>query len=82
MSAVARPAPQGPQRWMLDVQVQGEEVEEEVRRESGAERQVGQRRRWREGRCEGGGGLHVQFCVCFGGQLLESACWVGEGGGK
>lgn len=27
------------------------------------ERQVGQRRRWREGRYEGDGGLAVQFCI-------------------
>lgn len=48
---------------MLFVQVQGEGLgpEEERRRESGAERQAGQRRRWREGRDEGGGGLEVQF---------------------
>lgn len=59
MSAVARLAPQGAQRWMLVVQAQGEEV----RRERGAERQEGQRRRWREGRDEGGGGLDVQFCA-------------------
>lgn len=70
MSAVARLAPQGAQRWMLVVQVQGEELEE-ARRESGAERQVGQRRRWREGRCEWGGGLDVQFCVR---EFLISLC--------
>ncbi len=58
MSAVARVAPQGAQRWMLRGQAQGEE---EGRMESGAERQAGQRRRWREGREEGGGGLEVQF---------------------
>lgn len=62
MSAVARLAPQGAQRWMLVVQAQGEEAEE-VRRERGPERQEGQRRRWREGRDEGGGGLDVQFCT-------------------
>ena len=33
-----------------------------VRAERGTERQVGHRRRWREGRCEGEGGLSVQFC--------------------
>lgn len=67
MSAVARLAPQGAQRWMLDGQAQGEELEfEAVRRESGAERQAEQRRRWREGRDEGGGGLHVQFCTSMG----------------
>ena len=62
MSAVAREAPHGAQRWMLVVQLQGEGVDE-VRREAGAERQAGQRRRWREGRDEGGGGLDVQFCT-------------------
>lgn len=62
MSAVARLAPQGAQRWMLVVQEQGEGLEE-VRREREAERQVGQRRRWREGRCAGDGGLDVQFYV-------------------
>lgn len=31
------------------------------REESGAERQVGQRRRWRAGRWDGEGGLSVQF---------------------
>lgn len=41
------------------MQVQGEELE--LKRERGPERQVEQRRRRREGRCEGGGGLHVQF---------------------
>ena len=71
VSAVAREAPQGAQRWMLVVQVQGDELEE-VRRERGAERQVGQRRRWREGRCEGGGGLDVQFYLHVDGQL-----WAG-----
>ena len=35
--------------------------EGERREESGAERQVGQRRRWREGRCDGEGGLSMQF---------------------
>lgn len=61
MSAVAREAPQGAQRWMQVGQVQGCRLEG-ARRESGAERQVGQRRRWREGRDDGGGGLEVQFC--------------------
>ncbi len=76
MSAVARLAPQGAQRWMLDVQVQGEEEEEEeegeeeVKRERGTERQAGQRRRWREGREDGDGGLEVQFCV-FGIALVS-----------
>ena len=49
---------------MLDVQVQGEELEFEERRMlRGAERQAEQRRRWREGRDEEDGGLHVQFCM-------------------
>lgn len=39
------------------------ESEDASREESGAERQVGQRRRWRAGRWEREGGLSVQFCV-------------------
>ena len=72
VSAVAIEAPQGAQRWMLVVQVQGEELEE-ARRETGAEMQVGQRRRWREGRCEGGGVLYVQFYIHVDGQLWAGA---------
>lgn len=64
MSAVAREAPQGAQRCMQVVQVQGE-GEGWTRRERGAERQVGQRRRWREGRDDRGGGFDVQFCGWF-----------------
>ncbi len=93
MSAVARLAPQGAQRWMLDVQLQGEEEEEreeegeEVRRGRGTERQAGQRRRWREGREDGEGGLEVQFCVfgiasvsfVDGGEAEKGGGW-GEGG--
>lgn len=35
-----------------------------TRSESGAARQVEQRRRWREGRWERAGGLRVQFYWC------------------
>lgn len=55
---------------MLVVQVQGDEESEE-RRERGAERQVGQSRRRRAGRDEGGGGLDVQF---FGQDVKVSLC--------
>ena len=43
--------------------MQGECAREswDVSAESGAARQVGQRRRWRAGRWEGEGGLSVQF---------------------
>lgn len=63
MSAVARERPHWLQRWTSVVQLQGVWVGEllEVRAESGAARQVGQRRRWRAGRCEVEGGLRVQF---------------------
>lgn len=76
MSAVARLAPQGAQRWMQVEQVQGEESDGD-NRERGAERQAGQRRRWREGRDEGGGGFDVQFYVQHGViSLCSVACVV------
>lgn len=53
---------------MLVTQAQAAEEEAAGRRSGrGAERQAGQRRRWREGREEIGGGLAVQFCRGFSG---------------
>lgn len=65
MSSVALLAPQGPQRWMVEAQVQGVWAGALwlVRVSKGAARQVGQRRRWREGRRDREGGLCVQFYI-------------------